>query len=174
MSKVAEFYRWWIVDAVTGERVLTPYKLTSAHAALAFPGAEPDLQTRELRDLPDFSQDPWGNTRPGEPWEDSKPVDPGADNKPQPSTAAKAFGIGDSVTLPSGLVVTMTSQALRQRPWAAVGSGSVWHVCGKPGRGDDGEVPFFFVRMRRTPLQLEEADARALAKILNAVRWRSS
>jgi hypothetical protein len=170
MSKVTEFYRWWIVDPVNGERVLTPYKLTSAHAALAFPGAEPDLQTREARDLPDIGRDPWGNTRPGEPWEDSTPVDPWADTRPEPPMSAQAPGLGDSVTLPSGLVVKVTVQALRQRPWAAVGTGSVWHVCGKHGREDHGSVSFFFDRMRRTPLQLEEADARALAKILNAVR----
>ena len=70
---MTEFYRWWIVDEVTGERVLTPYKLTCAHAALAFPSAEPDLQTREVRNVPDLSKDPWGNTRPGEPWSDTKP-----------------------------------------------------------------------------------------------------
>jgi hypothetical protein len=168
MSKVTEFYRWWIVDPVTGERVLTPYKLTSAHAALAFPGAEPDLQTREARDLPDLTRDPWGNTRPGEPWEDSKPVDPWADTMPEPTMAAKAPGLGDSVTLPSGLVVKVPVQAVREQPWAAVGAGLVWHVCGKHGRGD--QVSFFLDRVRRAPLQLEEADARALAKILNAVR----
>ena len=70
MFTPTEFYRWWIVDEVTGERVLTPYKLTCAHAAMAFPGAEPELQTRELRDL---GIDPWGTTRPGEPWCDAKP-----------------------------------------------------------------------------------------------------
>lgn len=68
------FYQWWIVDQVTGERVLTPYKLTRKHAALAFPGAEPNPDSREVRDVPDPGQDPWGNTRPGEPWEDSKPA----------------------------------------------------------------------------------------------------
>ncbi len=73
MSSTTEFYRWWIVDQVTGERVLTPYKLTSAHAALAFPGAVPNLQTREIRHLPALGQDPWGTTRPGEPWVDTKP-----------------------------------------------------------------------------------------------------
>ncbi len=170
MSTVTEFYRWWLVDPVTGERVLTPYKLTSAHAALAFPGAEPDLQTREARDLPEIGRDPWGNTRPGEPWEDSAPVDPWADTRPEQGMSAKAPGLGDSVTLPSGLVVKVPLQVLRQRPWAAVGIGAVWHVCGKHGPKDHGSVPFFLDRMRRTPLQLEEADARALAKVLNAVR----
>jgi hypothetical protein len=67
-------------------------------------------------------------------------------------------------------VVKVTAQALRQRPWAAVGTGSVWHVCGKHDREDHRSVSFFLDRMSRTPLQLEEADARALVKISNAVR----
>jgi len=44
-----EFYKWWISDAHTGERCLSAYRLTRADAERAFPGAEPDLQTRELR-----------------------------------------------------------------------------------------------------------------------------
>ena len=75
MSGVSEFYRWWITHEVTGERVLTLYKLTRAHAALAFPGAEPDSQSRELRDLPDLDAKPWAESRPGEPWEDVAPGD---------------------------------------------------------------------------------------------------
>jgi len=51
MSTPTEFFRWWIIDERTGKRGLTTYKLTRADAARAFPGAEPDLQTRELRDL---------------------------------------------------------------------------------------------------------------------------
>ena len=73
MSTSTEFFRWWIVDAGTGGRVLTPYKLTRAHAALAFPGAKPNLDTREIRHLPDLGVEPWGTTRPGDPWVDSKP-----------------------------------------------------------------------------------------------------
>ena len=177
MSNVTEFYRWWIVDPVTGERVLTPYKLTSAHAALAFPGAEPDLHSREARDVPDLSADPWGTARPGEPWEDSKPVDPWADTMPEPAMSepvapesamsAKTPGL-DAAILPSGLVVRVTLQTLCHRPWAAVGTGSAWHVCGKDER--DGLVRFFHDRRGHTPLQLDEADARALAKILNRGR----
>jgi len=167
MAKATEFYRWWIVDPVTGERVLTPYKLTSAHAALAFPGAVPDLSTREARDLPDLSRNPWDNTQPGARWDDSKPIDHGADTMAEPAMSAKTSSLDDSVALPSGLAVRVTLQTLRHRPWAAVGTGSVWHVRGNDGR--DGSVPFFQDRMHRT-LQLDEADARALAKILNAVR----
>jgi hypothetical protein len=169
MPKVTEFYRWWITNEVTGDRVLTPYKLTSAHAALAFPGAEPDLQSREARSLPDLGRDPWGNTRPGEPWVDSMPADPWADTMPEPLTGAKAPGLGDPVRLPSGLVVKVPVQAVRERPWAAVGADSLWHVCGHR-RDDQRSVSYFLDRMRGTPLQLEQADARALAKILNAAR----
>ena len=75
-------YRWWIADdGRRRARILTAHKLTCAHAALAFPGAEPDLQTREMRELPELSRDPW-NTRPGEPWVDSIPADPWVDTKP--------------------------------------------------------------------------------------------
>lgn len=75
MSGTTEFYRWWITNELTGERVLTPYKLTRAHAALAFPGALPDLQTREVRELPDLSATPWASSRPGEPWDEGLPGD---------------------------------------------------------------------------------------------------
>lgn len=51
MSTPTEFFRWWIIDEGTGERRLTTYKLTRVDAERAFPGAEPDLQTRELRHL---------------------------------------------------------------------------------------------------------------------------
>jgi len=48
-----EYFRWYITDERTGKRRLTTYKLTRAHAAGRFPGgAEPDLQTREVRHLP--------------------------------------------------------------------------------------------------------------------------
>ena len=75
MSTWAEFYRWWITDDVTGEQVLTPYKLTVAHAALAFPGANPDLDSCEVRHLPELDVEGWGTTRPGDPWVDTKPLD---------------------------------------------------------------------------------------------------
>lgn len=163
------FYRWWIIDPVTGERVVTPYKLTSAHAALAFPGAEPDLTTRESRELSDLSRDPWSNTRPGEPWEDSLPVDSWAETLPEPAILAKAQGLGKLLTLPSGLVVEVTGQALNQRPWAPVEIASVWYVRGKQGR-DDHSTAFFFDRMRQMPVELDEADAMALANVLNQIR----
>ena len=73
METPTEFYKWWVTDERTGKRRLTTYKLSRVDAERAFPGAEPDMQTREVRNLPDLRQDPWGNTRPGEPWDDTKP-----------------------------------------------------------------------------------------------------
>ena len=52
MTTPTEFFRWWIVDERTGKRRLTTYKLKRADAERQFPGAEPDLQSREVRDLP--------------------------------------------------------------------------------------------------------------------------
>jgi hypothetical protein len=67
MATPTELFKWWIIDEHTGAPRLTSYKLTRADAARAFPGAEPDLRTRELRDL----QDPRAmrpNSRPGGDW----------------------------------------------------------------------------------------------------------
>jgi hypothetical protein len=61
-----EFYKWWIVDTRTGERCLTTYKLSRANAEKAFPGAEPDLETRELREVQVAGQT--ANSRPGGNW----------------------------------------------------------------------------------------------------------
>ena len=62
-----EFYKWWINDERAGERRLTTYKLTRVDAERACPGAEPDLQTRELRNLPEAGELP-SNSRPGAQW----------------------------------------------------------------------------------------------------------
>ena len=64
-----EFFNWWMVDERTGERRLTIYKLSRADAERAFPGADPDLQTRELRNLPGVL-DGLRNSRPGGSWSD--------------------------------------------------------------------------------------------------------
>jgi hypothetical protein len=44
-----ELFRWWILDEGSGERRLTPYKLSRADAQRAFPGAVPDTDSREVR-----------------------------------------------------------------------------------------------------------------------------
>jgi hypothetical protein len=67
MSTPTEFFCWWIIDEPTGERRLTRFKLSRAHAQRAFPGAEPALETREVRELPDEGQPPPGS-RPGGDW----------------------------------------------------------------------------------------------------------
>lgn len=62
-----EFFLWWVIDECTGVRRLTAYKLSRVNAERAFPGAEPDQRTREVRvtrggcDLPP-------SARPGTPW----------------------------------------------------------------------------------------------------------
>ena len=52
MTVPTEFFKWWFVDERTGERRLTTYKLSRVDAQRAFPGAEPEVLTREVRDLP--------------------------------------------------------------------------------------------------------------------------
>jgi hypothetical protein len=67
MPTPTEFFHWWIADDHTGQRRLTTFKLSRADAEKAFPGAEPDLQTREVRDLPDMAEAP-PSSRPGGNW----------------------------------------------------------------------------------------------------------
>ena len=58
-----EFFHWYITDERTGKRRLTTYKLKRADAERQFPGAEPDLQTREVRMLPEPGE-LYGSCRP--------------------------------------------------------------------------------------------------------------
>ena len=67
MTTPTEFFHWYIVDERTGKRERTTYKLTRKDAEQAFPGAEPDLQSREVRDLSDPGRAP-PSSRPGEEW----------------------------------------------------------------------------------------------------------
>jgi hypothetical protein len=67
MTTPTEFFRWHIVDEQTGKRSLTTYKLTRKDAERAFPGAEPDMRTREIRNVGDPDGAP-ANSRPGEEW----------------------------------------------------------------------------------------------------------
>ena len=67
MPNPTEFFNWYITDERTGERRLTTYKLSRPDAERAFPGAEPDLQTREVRNLPGAGETP-PNSRPGGRW----------------------------------------------------------------------------------------------------------
>jgi hypothetical protein len=63
MATPTEFFRWWIIDERTGRRRLTTYAMTREQAAERYPGAEPDLRTREVRNLPDRGE-ARGNSRP--------------------------------------------------------------------------------------------------------------
>jgi hypothetical protein len=69
MANPVEFFNWWIVDELTGKRRLTTYKLSRGNAEKAFPGAAPDFQTRELRNLPGALDQP-RSSRPGGSWSD--------------------------------------------------------------------------------------------------------
>jgi len=67
MGIPTEFFRWWIFDERTGERSLSTYLLTRVDAARAFPGAEPHVATREIRDVPDAGE-MLPTSRPGRKW----------------------------------------------------------------------------------------------------------
>jgi hypothetical protein len=60
-----EFFRWWIVDERAGKRRLTRFAMTRAQAAERYADAEPDLRTREVRDLPEPGE-VHGNSKPPE------------------------------------------------------------------------------------------------------------
>lgn len=76
--------------------------------------------------------------------------------------------VGDTVTLPSGLVVPITVAADPARPWAAIEVTHLWHVCRDHGHEQPGVSHYFGGRPHL--LQLDEADARALAAALNRAR----
>jgi hypothetical protein len=59
-----EFFRWWITDERTGKRRSTTYRMRRDEAAERFPDAEPDLDSREIRDLPAPGEDSPANSRP--------------------------------------------------------------------------------------------------------------
>jgi hypothetical protein len=67
MTTATEFYKWWFVDERTGERRLTPYRLTRIDAERAFAGAEPDFATGEVRSLTSAGKAPT-DSRPGANW----------------------------------------------------------------------------------------------------------
>jgi len=83
--------------------------------------------------------------------------------------ASKAVELGSDVTLPSGKRVRITAPADVQRPWLAVESGHVWQVCRPHGQPYTRGASFYFGG-KPAPLQFDEADAKALAEMLNLVR----
>lgn len=50
---LVEFYRFWILNPRTGKPDLTAGYMSRAEAAEAHPGAEPEMRTYELREVPD-------------------------------------------------------------------------------------------------------------------------
>jgi hypothetical protein len=74
--------------------------------------------------------------------------------------------VGDTITLPSGIVVKATSIADRTRPWTAMRVGRQWHVV-RDGKSP-GKEHYFAGTV--VPLQLDEVDAMAAAMILNTVQ----
>ena len=66
MRTPAGFFCRWIVDEHTGKHRLTTYKLKRADAEERPLGAEPEMQTREVRDLPKPDRLP-ANSRPEGP-----------------------------------------------------------------------------------------------------------
>lgn len=53
--KRTAFHRYWI-PSPTGKRKLSSWRMTAEDAA-AYPGAEPDLQSVEWRDLPETPEE---------------------------------------------------------------------------------------------------------------------
>jgi len=79
------------------------------------------------------------------------------------------LSVGDEVTLPSGRRVNLVCAASRARPWRATETGYVWHVCRLHHDVNQAGASYYFDPAKSTPLQLDEADAKALAEALNAV-----
>ncbi len=82
----------------------------------------------------------------------------------------KTFSVGDDVRLPSGRYVRIVCAASVSRPWQAVETGYVWHVCRPHQDPAQTGASYYFDPAKPTPLQLEETDARALTAALNSVR----
>ena len=74
--------------------------------------------------------------------------------------------VGDMVQLPSGLVFKVTFASDPARPWRAVQMGGHWRV--SRDRLEGGVT--YFYGGRTTPMKLNQADAEAVAAVLNRVR----
>jgi hypothetical protein len=76
MSNPTEYFNWWVRDVLTGERRLTPYKLSRVNAQRAFPGATPSSQSREIHTFAD----------PGEIYADGRASDKDRASGPEVKT----------------------------------------------------------------------------------------
>ena len=74
--------------------------------------------------------------------------------------------VGDMVQLPSGLVFKVTFAFDPEQPWRAVQMGANWRVSRQ--RPEAGVT--YFYGGRTAPMQLNQADAEAVAAVLNRVR----
>ena len=74
--------------------------------------------------------------------------------------------VGDMVQLPSGLVFKVTFASDPARPWRAVQMGGHWRVSRERLEGG---VTYFYGG-RTAPIKLNQADAEAVAAVLNRVR----
>ena len=54
-NAMTEYFKWWVVDRTTGERRQTSTHLNRDDAQRVFPGAVPDLLSREFRDTEEFA-----------------------------------------------------------------------------------------------------------------------
>ncbi len=52
-----EFYRWWITDRITGRPRLTSWLMPEEDALARYPGAIKDPASREVRSLPQTSEE---------------------------------------------------------------------------------------------------------------------
>ena len=74
--------------------------------------------------------------------------------------------VGDMVQLPSGLVFKVTFAFDPVRPWRAVQMGGHWRVSRERLEGG---VTYFYGG-RTAPMKLNQADAEAVAAVLNRAR----
>jgi hypothetical protein len=52
---MTEYFRWWVVDTVTGERQRTNTYLNREDARRLYPGAVIDLSSRQFREEESFA-----------------------------------------------------------------------------------------------------------------------
>ncbi len=76
------------------------------------------------------------------------------------------LSVGDMVQLPSGLVFKVTFALDPERPWRAVQVGRDWRVSRVRPQGG----VMYFYGGRTAPMTLNQADAEAVAAVLNRVR----
>ncbi len=86
----------------------------------------------------------------------------------------KPLSVGDELKLPSGRHVKVVCAASRTRRWQAIETGYVWHVCRLGLHAGRAGASYYFDPAKPTPLQLDEADAKALAEALNGVKAAST